>query len=103
MLIIYGISLVGSIVFVNFFTLFGFIPFFIFGYIVMFFIGFIPMIIMYYAFFFLAKKFSTNPELHIVFAIITFGMAIPIQIFIFRNRESIAPEGPGEIIDNPEA
>lgn len=87
MTLIYGIAFVASAVLANF----------------VFFIGFIPMIVMYYAFFFLARKFSPNPVLHIVIAIITFGMAIPIQLFIFRNRESIAPAGPGEIVDTPEA
>ncbi len=87
MTLIYGIAFVASAVLANF----------------VFFIGFIPMIVMYYAFFFLARKFSPNPVLHIVIAIITFGMAIPIQLFIFRNRESIAPAGPGDIVDTPEA
>lgn len=102
MLIIYGISLVGSIVFVNFFNVFGFIPFFIFGYIVMFFIGFVPMIVFYYAFFFLVKKFSPNSILHTVIAVITFGAAIPIYIFIFRNRTLIPPQKPEEMVEHPE-
>lgn len=83
MTLIYGIALVASMILANFFAL----------------IGFIPLVVMYYAFFFLAKKFSPNPVLHIVIAVITFGMAIPIQIFIFRNRESIAPADPGAIVD----
>lgn len=101
MLIIYGISLVGSIVFVNFFNVFGFIPLFIFGYIVMFFIGFVPMIVFYYAFFFLVKEFSPNSILHTVIAVITFGAAIPIYIFIFRNRKPFIPATPDAVEDYP--
>src|SRR5699024_12338619 len=103
MLIIYGISLVGSIVFVNFFNVFGFIPFFIFVFIVMFFIGFVPMIVFYYAFFFLVKKFSPNPILHTLISVITFGVAIPIYIFIFRNRPTTIPEEAKGIENHNEA
>lgn len=71
--LIYGITFAASIL------LSSFIPF----------AGFLTSIVMYYAFYFFAKKFSTNPILHIVIAIVTFGFAIPIQIFIFRNREAL--------------
>lgn len=83
---IYGIAFVASIILSNF------IPF----------IGFISTIIIFYAFFFIAKKFSTNPVMHIIIAVVTFGMAMPIQIFIFRNRDAITPQDPGTIVDGPE-
>lgn len=61
--------------------------------------GFISLLIIYYAFYFLAKKLSPNPVLHIVIAIVTLGISMPIQIFMFRNREFINPEDQGSIID----
>src|SRR5690625_313877 len=84
--LIYGIAFAASII------LSSFIPF----------VGFLPTIVVFYAFYFFAAKFSTNPILHIVIAIVTFGIAMPIQIFIFRNRESIVPEDQGPIVDGPE-
>jgi len=56
------------------------------------FISIIPMAMLYYAFYFLAKKYSKNEVLHVVIAVITFGFSIPIQIFMFRNRDSNPPE-----------
>src|SRR5690625_3851329 len=70
--LIYGIAFVLSIIASSF------IPF----------IGFVPLAIIYYAFYFIAKRYTDNPVLHLVIAIITFGFAMPIQIFIFRNREA---------------
>lgn len=70
---IYGIAFAASIV------VSAFIPF----------AGFIASILVFYAFFFLAKMYSTNPVLHLVISIVTFGIAMPIQIFILRNRERI--------------
>lgn len=61
--------------------------------------GFISLLVIYYAFYFLAKKLSTNPVLHIVIAIVTLGISMPIQIFMFRNREFIHPDDQGSIID----
>lgn len=61
---------------------------FILGYFIAF-ISLIPFAMYLYAFYFIAKKYSDNPTLHIVIAIITIGFSIPIQIFIFRNREVI--------------
>src|SRR5690625_1540488 len=72
----YGIGFAISIVFGSF------IPF----------ISFIPLIMFIYAFYFIAKRYSDNPVLHIVIAVITFGCAIPVQIFIFRNRTPIVNE-----------
>lgn len=64
---------------------------FITGYFIPF-ISLIPFIMLLYAFYFIAEKYSINPVLHIVIATITIGAAIPIQIFIFRNREVIGAE-----------
>src|SRR5690625_3593196 len=72
----YGIGFAVSIVFGSF------IPF----------VSFIPLIMIMYAFYFIAKRYSDNPVMHIVIAIITVGFAIPIQIFIFRNRNPIIIE-----------
>lgn len=81
--LIYGIAFAVSVL------LSAFIPF----------AGFASLIVMYYAFYFLAKRLSTNPVLHLVIAIVTFGMSIPIQIFMFRNREFIHADDTGSIID----
>jgi len=56
------------------------------------FITLIPMAMFYYAFYFIANRYSTNPVLHLVIGIITLGFSIPIQIFIFRNRDMQQPE-----------
>ncbi|HLR70965.1 MAG TPA: hypothetical protein VK085_05995 [Pseudogracilibacillus sp.] len=69
--LIYGIAFVLSIIAGSF------IPF----------IGLVPMVLFFYAFYFIAKKYSDNPVLHLVIGIVTIGFAVPIQIFIFRNRE----------------
>src|SRR5690625_3662240 len=72
----YGIAVVLSII------LSGFIPF----------VSIVPMAMLYYAFYFLAQRYSKNAVLHLVIGIITFSLSIPIQIFIFRNREINQPE-----------
>jgi len=84
--LIYGIAFAASVI------LSSFIPF----------VGFISTIIIYYAFYFLAKKFSPNPILHLVISIITIGIAMPISIFIFRNREAIIHDEQEPIIDSPD-
>ncbi|RKJ17757.1 hypothetical protein D7X33_46360 [Butyricicoccus sp. 1XD8-22] len=48
-----------------------------------------PYAMIMYAFYFIAKRYSNNEVLHTVIAIVTLGMAIPIQLFRFRNRELI--------------
>lgn len=83
---IYGIAFAASII------ASAFIPF----------AGLVASIVVFYAFYFIAKMYSTNPVLHLVISIITFGVAMPIQIFIFRNRKRVIPGGPddqGPIID----
>lgn len=82
--LLYAIALVSSIV------LASFIPF----------IGFVPFIMTIYAFYFIAEKYSDNPVLHVVISVITVGASLPIQIFMFRNRELRNPEPEIEIIDN---
>lgn len=69
--LIYGIAFVLSIILASFIA----------------FVGLIPMVLFYYAFYFLANKYSDKPVLHLVIGIITLGFAVPIQIFMFRNRE----------------
>src|SRR5690625_5072205 len=65
--LIYGITFAASVI------LASFIPF----------VGFLPAIVMFYAFYFFAEKFSTNPIFHIVIEIISIVIAISIQLFIF--------------------
>lgn len=54
-----------------------------------FFVTLIPTAMIFYAFYFIAKRYSTNPVLHVVIGIITVGTSIPISLFMFRNREMI--------------
>src|SRR5690625_93941 len=77
---IYGIAFAASIV------ASAFIPF----------AGLVTSIVVFYAFYFIAKMYSTNPVLHLVISIVTFGIAMPIQIFIFRNRKRVIPGGPDD-------
>jgi|SRR5699024_1533345 len=75
--LVYGIAVAATVV------LSGFIPF----------VAIAPGILFYYVFYFLAKRYSTNPVLHLVIAIVTGGFAVGIQIFIFRNREPVDTTG----------
>ena len=94
---IYGIIFAASFV-ASVFSVF--IPFI--GSIISIFAGIVASIIVFYAFYFLAKMHSTNPLLHLVISIVTIGIAMPIQIFIFRNRKRVIPGGPddqGPVVD----
>lgn len=72
----------------------AFIPFI--GTIISMFAGIAASVVVFYAFYFIAKMYSTSPVLHLVISIITFGFAMPIQIFIFRNRKRVIPGGPDD-------
>ncbi|WP_164669711.1 hypothetical protein [Virgibacillus doumboii] len=69
--LIYGITMAGA------FVLSWFIPF----------IGIIPNILLIYGFYFIVQRYSSNEALHMVFVIISCTITMPIQFFIFRNRE----------------
>ena len=77
MTLIYGILLAAGIV------LGSWIPF----------LPILPGIFFFYAFYFLAKRYSPNPILHLVIGIITFSYSTSISIFMFRNREVVDPTG----------
>src|SRR5699024_9433838 len=64
------------------------------------FISFIPSILFFYAFYFLAKRYSTNPILHLVIGIITFSGSTSISIFMFRNKQPVDTTGM-DVIDTP--
>jgi len=66
------------------------------GSIISLFAGLVAPIVVLYAFYFIAKMYSMNPVLHLVISIVTFGIATPIQIFIFRNRKRVIPDGPDD-------
>lgn len=72
--LIYGISLIGSL------FLSTFIPF----------ASIIPAVLMYYAFFIIARWFSEHYVAHLVIAILTGGFSIAISLFRFRNRKKSA-------------
>src|SRR5699024_11183859 len=72
--LIYGISIAATVVLSSFGA--GFI-------------SFIPSILFFYAFYFLAKRYSTNPILHLVIVIITFSVSICISLFKFRNKQMV--------------
>src|SRR5690625_1569955 len=61
------------------------------GYFVCF-VPLIPLAMFFYAFYFIAKRYTENPVLYVVIAIITVGWSIPIQIFMFRNRNLISSQ-----------
>lgn len=69
--LLYALALVSSIM------LSYFVPF----------ITLVPWAMLLYAFYLIAKRYSDNPVLHLVIAIITFSISIPIQLFMFRNRK----------------
>lgn len=75
--LIYGISMAVSVV------LGSWIPF----------VSAIPGVLFFYAFYFLAKRYSTNPVLHLVIGIVTIGFSTGISIFMFRNKEVVDPTG----------
>src|SRR5699024_1095939 len=70
--LIYGISIASTVVLSSFGA--GFI-------------SFIPRILFFYAFYFWAKIYSTNPILHLVIGIITFSGSTSISIFMFINKQ----------------
>lgn len=49
----------------------------------------LPTIMTYYAFYHIARKHSNNEVAHIIIAIVTLGISIPIQLFRFRNRDAV--------------
>ena len=49
----------------------------------------IPTFLMYYAFFFIADKYSERAVLHLVLAILTGGISMAFSLFAFRKRESL--------------
>lgn len=49
----------------------------------------IPMVMIYYAFYLVAVKYSKRAIVHLVISIVTLGLTIPLQLFMFRNREEI--------------
>ena len=71
--LIFGVSLVSSIL------LSWIVPF----------ITFVPTILMYYAFYIITKWYSEKHVAHLAIAIVTLGISIPISLFRFRNREII--------------
>src|SRR5699024_6249292 len=73
----YGISVAASLV------LGSWVPF----------VSLLPAILFFYAFYFLAKRYSPNPILHLVLGIITLTYSTSISIFMFRNRDAVNPTG----------
>jgi len=61
----------------------------IFGYFV-YIVPIIPMAMFYYAYYFILKRYTDNPMLYVVIAIISLGWAVPIQLFMFRNKEMVS-------------
>ncbi|WP_077324906.1 hypothetical protein [Virgibacillus siamensis] len=71
--LIYGLTLAAT------FFLSAFIPF----------IGVVSSILIIYGFYFIIQRYSRNVTLHLVLVILTGMIAMPIQLFMFRNREPI--------------
>lgn len=51
--------------------------------------GVITLIVQIYGFHVLATRFSENALVHTIITIVTLGFAMPISIFLFRNREPL--------------
>src|SRR5699024_2277482 len=83
--LIYGISIAATVVLSSFGA--GFI-------------SFIPSILFFYAFYFLTKKYFTNPNLHHCIRNITFSSSTSISIFMFINKHSVDTTGM-YVIDTP--
>lgn len=49
----------------------------------------VPMVMVYYAFYLVAVKYSEKAVLHLIISIITLGLTMPLQLFLFRKREEI--------------
>src|SRR5699024_12840648 len=64
------------------------------------FFSFIPTFFLFYAFYFLAKRYSINPILHLFIGIITFSGSTSIFIFMFRNKQPVDTTGM-DVIDTP--
>src|SRR5699024_7395810 len=64
------------------------------------FISFIPSILFFYAFYFFAKRCSTNLLLYLVIIFINFSSTTIISIFMFRNKQSVDTTGM-DVIDTP--
>ncbi|MGP4106463.1 hypothetical protein [Virgibacillus sp. L01] len=56
------------------------------------FVGLASNILLVYGFYFIIKRYSKNETLQLVLVIVTFMITMPIQFFLFRNREPIDKE-----------
>lgn len=74
--LIYGISLVATLL------LGGFIPF----------ISLVPTVMSYYAFYIITKWYSERHVAHLVISIVTLGFSIPFSLLRFKNRSVIGKE-----------
>lgn len=73
----YGILLVAAAVAGTFFSLAPLIP------------GVFANILMFYAFYYVANRYSPNALLHLIIAIITLGLSMGVQFFLFRNKDVV--------------
>lgn len=53
------------------------------------FVIFAPFVLLYYGFYFIADRYSERPVIHVLITVLTFGLALPVQLFRFRDRESL--------------
>lgn len=81
--LIYGITIAVA------FVLAWFLPF----------VGIVTYAMFIYAFYFIAKRYSHNETIHVVFAAISLMITMPIQFFIFRNRKRLNIEDKITIIN----
>lgn len=71
---IFGISFAASVV------LGFFLPF----------LSFIPTILTYYGFYLIAVRYSEQPVVHLVIAVLTLGLTMPFQLLRFGSKEPLA-------------
>jgi len=89
--LIYGISLGAGLVVTGIFQFFGILAILLLPPLLL--LQLATAFIYFYAFYFLANRYSTNPILHLVIGIITFGLSIGISIFMLRNKEVVDSTG----------
>src|SRR5690625_1850178 len=59
---------------------------------------YLPLILMFYAFYYIANRYSENAIVHVIIAVLTFSLSVPFQLFRFRNRKNRLTENQSVVI-----
>lgn len=55
-------------------------------------LSYLPQVVMLYSFYFIAKRYSKNEMAHIIIAVITLGISVPIQLFRIKDRGKVTKQ-----------